>query len=172
MASNKVWRKISSAADNEFALIGAAGAAATQVDDTGLDPQTKYSYRITVLSVAGKESDPSTTVAEAAGRIDLPPVNLTVKSGVNKVLFYREKLNIVTFETNPGNLAADVSGYELYRKLTSQADAALTRIATLTPTTHSYSDGKLPLNSSYSYAVKTKFSDGKLSAFSKVVADQ
>ena len=103
---------------------------------------------------------------------DLPPAVLTVMSGVNKVLFYREKLNVIKFEANPGNLSADVSGYELYRKLTSQEDTALTRIATLTPTTLTYSDGKLPLTGYYSYAVKTKFTDGKLSPFSKVVADK
>lgn len=173
VANNKIWRKIATAADSTFAQIGTAGAAAVQYDDMGLDPQTKYAYRLTVAPAAsGAESDPSGTVAEAAGRIDLPPANLTVTGGVNKVLFYREKLNTIKFGANSGNLAADVSGYEIYRKLTSEADSALARIATLTPSTLTYSDGKLPLTGYYSYAVKTKFTDGKLSAFSKVVADR
>jgi hypothetical protein len=173
VASNKIWRKISTAADNTFALLGTAGAAAVQYDDTGLDPQTKYAYRVTVAPAAsGAESDPSVTVAEGAGRVDLPPANLTVTGGVNKVLFFREKLNIVKFEANSGNLAAEVSGYEIYRKLTSEADSALARIATLTPSTLTYNDGRLPLTGNYSYAVKTKFTDAKLSAFSKVVADK
>lgn len=172
VANSKIWRKLATAADSAFSAIGTVGAAAVQYDDTGLDPQTKYAYRVSVVPVTGVESDPGATVAEAAGRIDLPPVNLTVTGGVNKVLFYREKLNIIKFEANSGNLAAEVSGYEIYRKLTSAADSALTRIATLTPSTLTYSDGRLPLTGNYSYAIKTKFNDSKLSAFSKVVADR
>jgi hypothetical protein len=172
LTGNKIWRKLASAADSAFTVLATAAATAVQYEDTGLDVQTKYAYRVTVVPESGTESQPSATVAETAGRIDLPPVNLAVTSGVNKVLFYREKANTIRFDANSGNVTSDVSGYDIYRKLSTESDSQLTFVKSLGASVMSYIDTKLSLTKNYSYAVKTKFSDGKSSAFSTVVGDK
>jgi len=172
LSGNKIWRKLLGAADSTFALLGTAPATAIQYMDTNLDILTKYAYRLTVLPQKGEESDPSATVSESSARqFDLAPTSVTVTGGINKVLFYREKRNTITYAANAGNPAADVSGFEIYRKLTSEADSALILIATVSGSTLTYTDTKLSIAKAYSYAVKTKFSDGKTSEFSTVVAD-
>lgn len=172
LAGNKIWRKLQNAEDSTFSLLGTVSATAIQHQDTNLDILTKYAYRITVLPQTGEESDPSSTVSESTGRqFDLAPISVAVTGGVNKVLFYREKRNTITYAANAGNPAADVSGFEIYRKLTSEANSALALIATVSGSTMGYTDTKLSILKNYSYAVKTKFSDGKTSEFSTVVGD-
>ena len=172
LSGNKVWRKLLGAADSTWAVLATVPAANIQYQDANLDILTKYSYGITVMPQTGEESDASAIVSESAGRqFDLAPTSVAVTGGVNKVLFYREKRNTITYAANPGNPAGDISGYEIYRKLTTEPDSALTLLTTVGATTLSYTDAKLSILKNYSYAVKTRFSDGKTSGFSTIVMD-
>lgn len=172
LSGNKIWRKLLDAADNAFALVATASPTDIQYQDLNLDILTKYSYRITVAPQTGEESEACATASESAGRqFELAPTGVTATSGINKILFYREKRNTVTWAAHPGNPTADVSGYEIYRKEASQPDSALSPIATVSATTPSYVDAKLSILKSYVYAVKTTFSDGKKSDCSPAVGE-
>lgn len=173
LSGNKIWRKLLSADSSAWAVLTTVSPTAIQYLDANLDILTKYSYGITVAPQTGEESEASSIVSESAGRqFDLPPTNVAVSGGINKVLFYREKRNTITWAANPGNPAADVSGFEVYRKETGQPDSSLALIGTVSATTLTYTDAKLSTVKYFSYAVKTKFSDGKTSDFSAVVPDR
>jgi hypothetical protein len=173
LSGNKIWRKPLGAADSAFALLATVSPTAIQFPDSNLDILTKYSYRVTVLSKEGEESVPSAAASESSARqFEFAPTSVAVSSGVNKILFYREKRNTITFGANANNPTADVSGFEIHRKLTQDPDSSLALVATVGAATLTYTDVKLSTVKNYSYAVKTKFSDGKTSAFSTMVGDK
>jgi len=167
LKSYKIYRKVE---NGSFSLLTSVSPATLLHEDTNLDIKTKYSYYITALSLADKESDPSETVTESK-KFEFPPLNPTITTTVNRILFYREKNNTIGFNKNDLNIEADVSGYELHRKKAGESDDQFVLIASLNASTFTYKDGKLSLEQKYAYALKTVFTDGRKSRFSTVVTE-
>jgi hypothetical protein len=167
LKSYKIYRKVE---NGSFSLLTSVSPATLLHEDTNLDIKTKYSYYITALSLADKESDPSGTVTESK-KFEFPPLNPTITTTVNRILFYREKNNTIGFNKNDLNIEADVSGYELHRKKAGESDDQFVLIASLNASTFTYKDGKLSLEQKYAYALKTVFTDGRKSRFSTVVTE-
>ena len=163
----KIYRKVE---NGSFSLLTSVSPATLLHEDTNLDVKTKYSYYITALSLADKESDPSATVTDSK-KFEFPPLNPTITTAINRILFYREKNNTIGFNKNDLNIEADVSGYELHRKKAGENDDPFVLIASLNASTFTYKDGKLSLTQKYAYALKTVFTDGRKSGFSTVVTE-
>jgi len=101
-----------------------------------------------------------------------PPVNVALTTSVNKLLFYSEKINTITFSKNPLNQDAYVAKYKLYRRTANNSDEDFKELATLSPSTLKYEDRGLALAEKYAYALTTVNIDGKESKKSDVVTEQ
>jgi len=99
------------------------------------------------------------------------PVNVTLKTNYNRVLFYNEKINTITFDKNPDNDEALVASYRVYRKLASESNDKFQLLATLTPSTFKYDDRQLPHGTKYAYTVTTVDVDDNESRITEVVAE-
>ncbi|MBM3295646.1 MAG: hypothetical protein FJY82_14165 [Candidatus Aminicenantes bacterium] len=100
------------------------------------------------------------------------PINLSLKTSYNKVLFYNEKINTITFDKNPENDDSLVASYKLYRKLASESNNKFQLLATLTPSTFKYDDRQLPHATKYAYTVTMVDADGNESRITDVVAEK
>ncbi len=99
------------------------------------------------------------------------PSDITLTTAINKILFYSEKMNTLTFAKNPDNDDSNLNSYRLYRKKAEEADETFQVLETLNPTTFKYDDRKLPLNQKYAYALSTVDKDGNESPRSVVVTE-
>ena len=165
-----LYKKQAGQADSSFTLLASSAPTTLQYEDANLNIKTNYSYRVTALSQHDIESDPSGTVTDSK-KFEFPPINPTITTTVNRILFYREKNNTIGFEKNDLNIEADVSGYELHRKKAGESDDQFVLIASLNTSTFTYKDGKLSLKQKYAYALKTVFTDGRKSRYSTVVTE-
>lgn len=100
-----------------------------------------------------------------------PPTNVTLQTSYNKVLFYTEKINTITFTKNSANDDELVASYKLYRKKAAEGNDQFQLLATLTPSTFTYDDRQLSLTEKYSYALTTVDTDGNESKMSDSVTE-
>lgn len=71
----------------------------------------------------------------------LPPINIQVKKIEAGGLFFREKINALTWDANPENDSlAVVDRYLIYKKPKSQADSEFERIGQVDHTAHRFAD--------------------------------
>ena len=89
------------------------------------------------------------------------PQNLSVQTIVNKILFFQEKINTLTFDKNALNDETLLGGYKLYRKKADESDDAYALLATLDLSTLQYVDSGLPVNQKYAYVVSAVDRDGQ-----------
>ena len=89
----------------------------------------------------------------------LPPINIQVKKTEEGGLFFREKINALTWEANPeNNSLAPVEQYFIYRKSLSQEDSEFERIGQIDYTVLRYADRGFIFpedRDSYAYAVSS-----------------
>jgi hypothetical protein len=167
----KIYRKPIGAADSSFVVISSASSSVLHYEDSNLDIATKYAYRLTSLSTFDVESEPSSTVTESR-KFEFPPLNAALQTTVNRILFYREKNNTITFEKNAFNDDNDVNGYRIYRKKATDDDDQFVAIKTLDSSTFSHKDARLPINPTYAYAVTTVYKDGRESLKSATITEK
>lgn len=167
----KIYRKLIGAADSSFVVIGSASSSVLQYEDSNLNILTKYAYRLTSVSTFDIESEPSSTVTESR-KFEFPPLNAALQTTVNRILFYREKNNTISFEKNAFNDDNDVNGYRIYRKKATDDDDQFVAIKTPDSSTFSYKDARLPVNPKYAYAVTTVYKDGRESRKSATVTEK
>jgi len=84
-----------------------------------------------------------------------PPTNLSLATATNKILFYSEKVNTLTFSKNSQNQDDYLDRYKIYRKKAGEDDNQFQLLATLTTSTFKYEDKHLSLTQKYSYGVST-----------------
>jgi hypothetical protein len=171
VANYKIYRKPASAADSAFVVMASVAGAVTQYSEADLDILTKYAYRVAAVSSLGGESAPSATVIETK-KFEFAPVGVSVTTIANKVLFNQIKENAVLFSSSPYNPSADIAGYDVYRRKASESDSAIVFIKSLDAATFSYKDAGLKGGSKYAYALKTRYTDGRVSDFSTVVTEK
>lgn len=100
------------------------------------------------------------------------PKDVVLTTAINKILFFSEKMNTITFAKNSDNDDSMVANYKLYRRKAEEADDKFELLTTLTTTTFKYEDRKLPLSQKYAYALSTIDKDGKESPKSTVVSEK
>lgn len=171
VASYKIYRKLAAAADSTFAVLGSVSGSTIQYDDANLDILTKFAYRLTAVTNLSAESLPSTTVVETQ-KFEFAPVGVALTTIINKVLFNQIKENTILFSDSPYNPSADVAGFDVYRRKTTESDSSLALITSLGASTFSYKDAGLKGGGKYAYAVKTRYTDGRVSSFSTVVSEK
>jgi hypothetical protein len=96
----------------------------------------------------------------------------TVTSQINKILFYSEKINTITFAKNSDNDDSNLASYKLYRRKAEETDEQFQLLATLNTSTFQYDDRKLPLTQKYAYALSAVDKDGNESAKTTAVTEK
>jgi len=109
------------------------------------------------------------------GKIVLPPVDLSLETRMNKILFYEERINIIKWKNNPGNEGNEnitITKYTVYRKEVGQDNSDYSQIyETPDADTLEYRDRDLTLNRKYVYAVTAWDQDGNESEKSDPVSE-
>jgi lysophospholipase L1-like esterase/fibronectin type 3 domain-containing protein len=150
VANYRIYRKLTSQLDSTFALFASVAPATLRYEDANLDIPMKYAYRVTAVSAAGDESDPTATVPETQ-EFSFPPLNLALASRLDAT--ETRKVNALSWQANPNNVQAALKNYSVFRKLAAQADNAFAFLATVGPTTLSYEDTNLDIPTKYAYRV-------------------
>lgn len=139
--------------------------------DTNVQVGTSYRYALTAINKQGVESQESPPVDTVRGE-PFPPVNVDTETVANSSFLYREYINIVGWEENPGNEGQFVvTRYRIYRKLASESDVFF-RVVGEVPagqSGHEYWDRglqNLGEASQYAYGVSALDSDGNESLIS------
>jgi lysophospholipase L1-like esterase len=167
----RLYRKLTTQGDAAFTLQAEISPIALLYEDSDVEVKTKYAYRLTTLSQADLESDPSATVVETR-KFEFPPLNPAIRTAIMRILFYQEKQNTITFEKNDLNDESEVSGSNLYRRDEGESDDRFVKLATLNSATLSYKDSGLLTTKKYVYALTTVYLDGRESRRSEIVTDR
>jgi len=100
------------------------------------------------------------------------PSSVTLTTAINKILFFSEKMNTITFAKNTDNDDSLVANYKLYRRKAEEADTKFELLTTMNTSTFKYDDRKLPLNQKYAYALSTIDKDGNESPKTTAVVEK
>jgi hypothetical protein len=79
---------------------------------------------------------------------------------INSYLFYKEKINTISWKQNPLNEAVTILSYKIYRKKSNESDSSYNLVTTVNGSTFEYKDRKLPINEKYSYRLTAVDSQG------------
>ena len=121
-------------------------------DDAGLPLNKKYWYRMQAISDLGLESEnTSNAVTE---NYMWPISNLHMSTGINRYLFFQEKINTLSWEANPLNGVITIDKLVVYRKPGDADDSAMELLDVLDANASVYVDRYLPLDEEYGYMVK------------------
>lgn len=82
-----------------------------------------------------------------------PPLDVALTTKTNKILFYSEKINTITFSKNSQNTEDYLDSYKIYRKKAEDSDDLYQLLATLNTSTFKYDDKRLSLTQKYTYAI-------------------
>lgn len=165
-----IYRKEHGQGDGSYKIIATVPNTKLSYKDEGLPTDKKYWYRLKSYSEFEEESEePSNAVTENWIWPALDPI---LKTQFNRFLFYREKINTLSWSTNPLNDAITVDRYDIYRKLASQTDAEFALLTSVGPDIQLYKDRGLSLNESYAYRVVVVDTDGIQSTPSEVVGEE
>ncbi len=99
-----------------------------------------------------------------------PPTSLNLVTAIDKILFYSEKVNTLTFSKNSQNQDDYLDSYKVYRKKVGESDAQFQLLTTLNTSTFTYTDKRLSLTQKYSYGVSTMDKGGNESV--KIVVSE
>jgi hypothetical protein len=160
-----IYRKRATLPDSDFAKIGSVSSETFRYEDKGLPLNLKFTYALTAspLDPYGKESERSESATEIS---TFPPLAAACKTIVNNSLFRKEKINRISWQTNPLNDAVTIAQYNIYRKRTDQEDSAYKLIGSVTGSSVEYQDRRLSFSESYMYVIKAVDSGGYESGIS------
>ena len=126
-----------------------------------------YSLGMTVLSLTGfdPEEENNGATLSLVVREDVPaaPVSFLVERVENDMLFFKEKLNRLTWKENPKGVVPVVR-YRLYRKAKGAADSSYLQIAELSSTVKEYGDRYLGKSDLFTYKLLALSAQGNASS--------
>ena len=134
-------------------------STSTSFTDTGLAPNTSYSYTVSAIDAAGNESVKTTAIAATTLADTTAP---TVPTGLK---VNAQNTTSVTLGWNASTDATGVTGYRIYR------NGATTPTGTSTTTSYTDTSG-LVLNQTYTYAVSAIDAAGNESAKTTTISVQ
>jgi hypothetical protein len=169
IANYKVYWKKASEPEGSFAQLTSVSNSTFSYAHTVPSVTERYDYRVASVTSAGAEGV-SATVEDKAGVF--APVNVSVETKVDKILFYEIKDNVISFAPSSNNAAADVAGYNIYRRKANEENTAMTLLSSVDAATFSYTDAEIRGGQKYAYAVTTIFKDGREGNFSTVVTEK
>jgi len=164
-----IYRKEHEQPDSQYKSIAMLPHTSLSYNDRGLPLTKKYFYRMTCFSKWDEESEePPNAVAE---KWIWPALDPFLNTNYNRFLFYQEKINSLSWSSNPLNDAITIGSYDIYRKLSSQPDSEYTLISSVAAEVSTFQDRSLALDEDYSYYIVVVDADGVESEPSAVVSE-
>jgi len=106
-------------------------------------------------------------------KIPLPPANLHVERKINKLLFFDEHINIITWEMNPlFPLGVQLAKYHIFRKKDEESDDKFEIIASVPADTFLFMDRNVINTQIYRYNIQTEDIEGIRGPVSSSVIDR
>jgi hypothetical protein len=165
-----IYRKEHGQGDNQYEMIVTVPNTTLSYKDKGLPTDTKYWYRLKSYSEFDEESEePSNAVTE---NWIWPALDPFLNTQFNRFLFYQEKINTLSWSSNPLNDAIIVDRYEIYRKLTTQTNEEFALLNSVGPDIHRYTDRGLSQDENYVYRIVVVDADGVESTPSEAVSEE
>jgi len=165
-----IYRKGAGDADGDFQKIGAVRSDTFEYSDAGLPLDRKFVYCLTAipLNPYDEESDRSAAVSEAGV---FPPLAVACRVISNSSLFRIEKINVISWMSNPLNDRAEIERYDIYRKAADAEDAAFQLIASVPSGAVEFQDRKVPLGGRFVYVARAVDAGGSESVNSNPAGD-
>jgi minor extracellular serine protease Vpr len=150
------WSLVSTPA-GAAATLTPAGAKATLRPD----PNLEGIYQVGLV-VNDSIDDSTMAVATVVAKFypALPPANAILQRLENNFIFYKEYVNKLTWQANPGNKST-ITNYKLYKKVKGAADSSYALVSSLPPTTLIYEDKGLKKDELFTYKITSVNSRGK-----------
>ncbi len=137
--------------------------------DTGLPLNKRYWYRMQALSSWDMESE---NTSNAVTETYMWPVrNMHMTSRINRYMFFQEKINQISWDSNPLNGVITIDKHIIYRKPADADDSSMEILAELGADAVTYVDRYLPLDEEYGYMVKVIDIYGKESDSNEVIIE-
>ncbi|MGD8538881.1 MAG: hypothetical protein PVI66_09190 [Candidatus Aminicenantes bacterium] len=152
-----IYRKQQGQGDNQYTLLATLPLSTFIHQDEGLPTSTKYVYAVTVTDSFEQESELS---ASAEENFVFPPIDLTLETKINRVLFSKEKINYLNWAHNPLNDPVVSLTYHIYRKLIDEPNSELVEIHTTDANTFFHMDRGLSFAEKYAYSITVKDAEG------------
>jgi hypothetical protein len=149
LKSAKIYRK---SGDQDFALAATLSGSVFTYVDANLPLAQKFTYAVSFVSSDDQEGELSAAAAEI---MVFEPLGPACKTVTNSGLFRKEKINVVAWRKNPLNDAVTVLQYNIYRKLTAEADSKYQKIASVGAGVFESMDRKLSATDTFLYYVTT-----------------
>ena len=152
-----IYRKEEGQANNQYKPITTVSGDTYIYRDEGLTTTKKYWYTLKSLSVWGEESE------EASNAVTenwiWPVLDPYIQTQHNRFLFYQEKINTVSWSSNPLNNAITVDRYDIYRKRTTQ-DTEYALLTSVQADVYEYRNRGLLESEQYSYTIVAVDTEG------------
>jgi len=149
LKSAKIYRK---SGGQDFTLAATLSGGVFTYQDADLPLAQKFTYAVSFVSSDDQEGELSAAAAEIAV---FEPLGAACKTVANSGLFRKEKINVVTWRKNALNDAVTVLQYNIYRKLTTEADSKYQKIASVGAGVFEHMDRKLSATDAFTYYVTT-----------------
>ncbi|MBN2207539.1 MAG: fibronectin type III domain-containing protein, partial [Candidatus Aminicenantes bacterium] len=152
----RIYRKADNAAS--YNRIGSVGADVRRFDDDNLATGRKYTYRLSSVPEWGIESGQGGAFGEVAV---FPPINVSLQTSLNRYFLTQEKVNRLVWVRNALNDPVTVTSYKVYRRRSTETDAAFAVVATVDGATFAYVDRGLAPAEAFVYRLTTVDSEGR-----------
>jgi lysophospholipase L1-like esterase len=110
---------------------------------------------------------------EKIKKIPLPPINLGAERKINKLLFFDEQLNIITWERNPLiPPSVQLAQYHIFRKEADKSDDEFAWVTSVSAETHMFMDRNVMSTKIYHYRIQVEDTEGTRGPVSATVVDR
>jgi lysophospholipase L1-like esterase len=111
--------------------------------------------------------------ANSIERLPWPPVNISAKRTINKILFHDEHINVLEWEINPLTTSgAQIAHYLIFRKTKNVGEQEYKIIAAVAADTTTFLDKKISAGLIYNYYIKAEGVNGIQGPASASVTDR
>ena len=144
----KIYRRLDT--ESKLILLATVTKNVSSYNDTNLSTTEKYIYSIKATDKYMEASEYSLEVREIEV---FAPIQITLETKENKLMFHREKINYIGWAYNPLNDARTIAYYRVYRKKKTDSDSTFEEIIRLDADKLEYIDRGLTFEHDYAYAV-------------------
>ena len=166
----RIYRKEEGADDSSYQLIDEVSGDIFVYEDNNLPTSVKYVYRLTVVSSSGLESEETSDSVHE--QIIFPPLNFSLETFINRVLFYKEKINLLEWSKNPLNDALKLQSYEILSKEAKAPDSSFQVIGSVNAGTYKFQIRGLPLEQKFAYKLRVIDVNGNVAESTETVSEK
>ncbi len=162
----RIYRRVEN--ESSFQFLSMVSGDIFEYKDVQIPTDLKFQYAVSAEDNWGQESSLSDFVSEDPV---FPPLSISLNTQINRFLFYREKINYISWDKNPLNDATSVISYNIYRKKVNAPDTDFLLIGTTSIDERNFSDRGLSFDIKYAYAISSIDSNNNESKLSSHIEE-